>query len=287
MDLQKLTIGQMAELNHISEQTLRLYDREGLLKPSYTDSSSGYRYYHILQSARLDFIQSMKVYGLTLREIGRMLRSRDAGAMRRALEEQSEKMNRKIDQLRHSKAAVERTLENYKKYEALPQNGEIFLEYIPERRIFTHSCGMNFFEQDESGYEYMLRQLKKEFAQNDIPLSYFSNIGTLIRRDRLLSGSMYSDEVFFFLEDEDRMPASELLPAASYVCVCSEKFSEEAENVHRLLDYINSRSCRIIGDYLCEVVIDFPILDSVSRTMCYKTQIPVQFFGKNTLVNNP
>ena len=30
MDLQRLTIGQMAELNHVSEQALRLYDREGL-----------------------------------------------------------------------------------------------------------------------------------------------------------------------------------------------------------------------------------------------------------------
>lgn len=33
MDLQKLSIGQMAELNHVSEQTLRLYDKEGLLVP--------------------------------------------------------------------------------------------------------------------------------------------------------------------------------------------------------------------------------------------------------------
>ena len=46
MDLQKLTIGQMAELNHISEQTLRLYDRVGLLKPRYIDRATGYRYYH-------------------------------------------------------------------------------------------------------------------------------------------------------------------------------------------------------------------------------------------------
>lgn len=49
MDLQRLTIGQMAQLNHISEQTLRLYDREGLLKAQEVDLKSGYRYYHILQ----------------------------------------------------------------------------------------------------------------------------------------------------------------------------------------------------------------------------------------------
>ena len=50
MDLQRLTIGQMAKLNRISQQTLRLYDREGLLTPMITDPNTGYRYYHIIQS---------------------------------------------------------------------------------------------------------------------------------------------------------------------------------------------------------------------------------------------
>lgn len=41
MDLQKLSIGQMAELNHVSEQTLRLYDKEGLLRPPLRRSRHG------------------------------------------------------------------------------------------------------------------------------------------------------------------------------------------------------------------------------------------------------
>ena len=49
MDFQRLSIGQMAKLNHISEQTLRLYARKGLLRPHMTDGRSGYRYYHIMQ----------------------------------------------------------------------------------------------------------------------------------------------------------------------------------------------------------------------------------------------
>ncbi|MEG0167424.1 MAG: MerR family DNA-binding transcriptional regulator, partial [Ruthenibacterium sp.] len=32
--MEHLTIGQMAALNHISEQTLRLYDKLGLLSPA-------------------------------------------------------------------------------------------------------------------------------------------------------------------------------------------------------------------------------------------------------------
>ena len=41
MDLQKLSIGQMAELNHVSEQTLRLYGKEGLLVPRCVDPVTG------------------------------------------------------------------------------------------------------------------------------------------------------------------------------------------------------------------------------------------------------
>ena len=33
----KLTIGQMAKLNHVSTSTLRFYEKMGLLEPAYTD----------------------------------------------------------------------------------------------------------------------------------------------------------------------------------------------------------------------------------------------------------
>ena len=45
-----LSIGEMAEANHVSIATLRLYDRMGLLKPSYRDAESNYRYYDIRQN---------------------------------------------------------------------------------------------------------------------------------------------------------------------------------------------------------------------------------------------
>ena len=88
MDLQRLTIGQMAQLNHISEQTLRLYDKEGLLKAQEVDLKSGYRYYHILQSARLDLIQNLKMYGLTLKQIKDILSSNHLESIKDQLEYQ-------------------------------------------------------------------------------------------------------------------------------------------------------------------------------------------------------
>lgn len=279
MDLQKLSIGQMAELNHVSEQTLRLYDKEGLLVPRCVDPVTGYRYYHIIQSAKLDLIQNMKVYGMTLRQIRSFLDSNDPAALREMLSEQAASIEERIRQLRRSQSAITRTLDNYRRYEAMPQNGEIFLEYIPERRIFRYSCDVNYFDQDESGYEYMLRQMKTNLVANNMPLSYFTNIGTIIRREHLVPDALFSNEVFLFVDEDDSSQAMETLPAASYLCLCSDEFSMEAENVRRLLDYVQTRGCEIAGDYICEVVVDFPMLDFDRRRMFYKAQIPVRFFG--------
>ena len=69
MDIQKLTIGQMADLNGVTRETLRHYDREKLLIPWYTDPDSGYRYYHINQSARLDMILYLQSYGFLSKEL--------------------------------------------------------------------------------------------------------------------------------------------------------------------------------------------------------------------------
>ena len=279
MDLQKLSIGQMAELNHVSEQTLRLYDKEGLLVPRCVDPVTGYRYYHIIQSAKLDLIQNMKVYGMTLRQIRSFLDSNDPAALRALLSEQAASIEERIWQLRRSQSAITRTLDNYRRYEAMPRNGEIFLEYIPERRIFRYNCDVNYFDQDESGYEYMLRQMKTNLVANNMPLSYFTNIGTIIRREHLVPDALFSNEVFLFVDEDDSSQAMETLPAASYLCLCSDEFSMEATNVRRLLDYVQTRGCEIAGDYICEVVVDFPMLDFNRRRMFYKAQIPVRFFG--------
>ena len=74
--MRHLTVGEMAKLNHISEQTLRLYDKRGLLSPSFR-GQNGYRYYDIKQSAVLDIIQYMKSLGISLKEIKHQLENRD------------------------------------------------------------------------------------------------------------------------------------------------------------------------------------------------------------------
>ena len=54
-----MTVGQMSKLFNITAETLRHYDRIGLLKPI-VDEENGYRYYSIKEMEKLDLILKIK-----------------------------------------------------------------------------------------------------------------------------------------------------------------------------------------------------------------------------------
>lgn len=70
--MKPLTIGQVASRSSVGIETVRFYEREGLLaKPVRT--SSGYRQFDEEAIARLRFIQRAKELGFTLKEIKELL----------------------------------------------------------------------------------------------------------------------------------------------------------------------------------------------------------------------
>ena len=67
-------IGDFSQLGQVSVRTLRLYDELGLLKPAQIDKFTSYRYYTIEQLPRLNRILALKDLGLSLDQIGDLLR---------------------------------------------------------------------------------------------------------------------------------------------------------------------------------------------------------------------
>ncbi|HPE66939.1 MAG TPA: MerR family transcriptional regulator, partial [Synergistales bacterium] len=106
--MDKLSIGKMAEINRVSVQTLRLYDRLGLLKPQYVDENR-YRYYSIKQSARLDMIQNLQLLGMSLRQIREQLDTQDVAVVEKLLEKQKARLDEELLRLSATKRCVERT----------------------------------------------------------------------------------------------------------------------------------------------------------------------------------
>ncbi|MGH2669816.1 MAG: MerR family transcriptional regulator, partial [bacterium] len=76
--MEGLTVGKLAERVGTSADTLRYYERIGLL-PKADRTASGYRLYHDDAIARVHFIRGAQRLGLRLEEIGELLEILERG----------------------------------------------------------------------------------------------------------------------------------------------------------------------------------------------------------------
>ena len=277
METGYLTIGQMADLNHISTQTLRLYDREGLLKPGYQDPSNGYRYYLIDQCAQLDMIHTMKICGMSLQQIRTQLTHASAQELQALLLEQDAALRQQIRRLSNSRRSIARIVSNLKQLGSLPPVGQVFFEYMPKRIIDTIVTQIDFFTQGYAGYERMLLELKGKMLRQNLPMSYFFNAGTLIEQADLTAGRYVARTAFIFV-DED-YPASDtirVVPEGLSMAICAHDPEQELDYARQLCHEIQTAGYQIAGDYLCEVISQFPLSEDNKRDLVYKIQVPVR-----------
>lgn len=277
--MNKLTIGQMANLNHVSEQTLRYYDRIGILKPQEVDKVTGYRFYSIKQSARLDMIQYMKALGMSLKDISEQLKYCDISLIKNILKKKSLEIDYEEESLKLKKRALERAIINYERYDSSPPDGTIVLEHIEMRWVYSFKTNINFYEYGLEVYEELLRHFKDELKQKGLRHIYFCNTGNNVTFENVTQRIFLSNELFVFVDrdyaDEEFIKT---INPDTYLCIYCNKFDKEISYANRLLDEVNHRNYTITGDYICEVIADLPDYNDNERGMFFRLQLPVKLY---------
>ena len=64
-------IGEFSRMAKVTIKTLRYYEKEALLKPSYVDNYTGYRYYDSKQLIELSKIMMLRQLGLSIKDINK------------------------------------------------------------------------------------------------------------------------------------------------------------------------------------------------------------------------
>lgn len=118
-----IRIGRLAELSGVSIDTVRYYEREGLL-PKPARRPSGYREYGPDDVERLRFVRRAKELGFRLDEIAELLsltddRHADMKGVKRKAEERLEQVETKIAELQRVKRGLEKLIT------ACPGHGEL------------------------------------------------------------------------------------------------------------------------------------------------------------------
>ena len=111
---QHLTIGALAQRAGLGAETLRYYERLGLLSPAQR-TGSGYRLYGDDALERLDFIRRAQALGFSLAQIGELLAlharpEADMGAVRAVAKARLAEIDAKMDDLQRMRAGLQALL---------------------------------------------------------------------------------------------------------------------------------------------------------------------------------
>jgi MerR family transcriptional regulator, copper efflux regulator len=106
--MKELGIGELAKRGGVGIDTVRYYERNGLLSP-HTRLPSGYRRYGDLEVARLNFIRRAQALGFTLNEVKALLQISahgDVAHIKRSAQEKLEDVDRRIAQLQRVRSGL-------------------------------------------------------------------------------------------------------------------------------------------------------------------------------------
>ena len=159
----KLSIGEVARLFNISKDTLRYYDKIGILKPV-VNKENGYRFYDIRHLEQLGLILGIKYLGISLSEIKEIIENGD-------IEDYYNLMQKQKDIIK------ERILELKKLEESLDNSGQVinrimnFKNQYDFSKVNVENLDLKLYEvkvrsaldlENESKVEKKLIELKDE-----------------------------------------------------------------------------------------------------------------------------
>jgi DNA-binding transcriptional MerR regulator len=106
-----LTIGEFSRLTQVSVKALRHYHDVDLLAPAQIDSGSGYRYYATAQAPAAQLIRRFREMGMSLDQIGAVLRAADADERDRVIIDHLRSMEHQLEQTQATVASLRTLLE--------------------------------------------------------------------------------------------------------------------------------------------------------------------------------
>lgn len=282
---QLIKIGEFAQLNNLSIQTLRYYEKIGLIYPVKVDNLTNYRYYDLMQSSVLDMIQFLKSLDFSLEDIKEILNRHDnLEFLQHTLIEQQRELEQKQLQVEMKISQIEAFREATHIYENSRTSNDIELIKLPKRNIIKFSIPDNIYDITAEKYEYHLRQFKKYLATNFPFIPSCSRIGSVMDQHQIKTGKLVSKELFVFFSTKQKTLFKESKTSASldslisgtYAVDYCDDFSKESAAIKKFKEKIDTKNLEIIGDYVCEIIYEVPQLHQTKRSMYIRMQVPVK-----------
>ena len=175
------SISETAKIVNMTAETLRHYDRIGLVKPCKVDEWTGYRYYSQQEIVRLNTIRTLRCMDLPLSEIKKILSYDDFNKIINTLKQAEKSADEKIAELNDAKAKIRRARIYYegRLNKGLPAQGP-FEKYLPQRTILLSDSMQtptldNLWNYLRHFYNQLPANLREDFSFEDMAGIYEQN----------------------------------------------------------------------------------------------------------------
>lgn len=273
-----LNITQLARLRNATTETLRHYDRIGLLKPAYVDPGTGYRYYSTEQVEVFDTIMDLRDMGLPLKEIQEFMNHRN-------VENSYEILSKKADELRQEIAEKQKMLlqiEQKTTYINMVKNEKLFsleqwrITHIRKRSMVISRAR----ENDLSDFICEFTRLRKNLS-DDFNVFGTNISGSLIDPDSFLHTGKerllrYPALPYGICEEEIRYGELTELPETDYlVCFGKGVLTAESSELTKIRRYLSENGYEVTGYLYERDIIDISLTNDPAEVI-YRLEIPVR-----------
>ena len=135
-----LSIGEVAKIRNVNVQSLRYYEKLGILIPAYINPETGYRYYSLEQIMILDTIILCVDLGIPLKDLKNYVDADDQLEFERLLRDGRKLATQKIKKIESNLNSIDRTLQHIHAQKSFLGREGYYSRFIFERYIITVPC---------------------------------------------------------------------------------------------------------------------------------------------------
>ena len=236
-------IKELARLYGVGTDTLRYYERLGLIRPR--RGENGYRLYSLRDIYRLTIIRDLRQLGFSTDRISAYLDDLNISNTQALLAEEQRLIRQQIQQLCQIDRVISERQKHLKEHAALPA-GEISVRSISERPCLLFNTDIS---RDEE-VDFAIKKLHNRHADTIRNLGGQA-IGAGMRLEEVRAGRFGHYHSVFFLLEQDAGEYDLLLPEGEDGClVYTGSYRAAPSHARRLLEEIHAQGMHAIGDLL-------------------------------------
>lgn len=211
------TIGETAALLGVTTQTLRYYDKVGLLSPGHVDPTTGYRYYSFTQFHYIDRIKYLQSFGMNLEEIRQIIQAGTVDRLLPFLERQKHKQELELERIRNTISDIQWYMDYFRFMDRAQHQDQLYKVQLAARYVLAVPC----YPETDIPISKMEIRLAGVKAQPQFKgLAFLRQYAYLVDFAHLVDKEFWPSHYFIYLRDKPDFESENLmeLPGGEYLC---------------------------------------------------------------------